>query len=515
MDISLRGYQQHSIDLLTESMRTRHRAPVLVCSTGSGKTRVGAAICRRAIDKGNRVLFITPRRGLTFQASQDFEDLGIENGIIMAGVEHDNRHMVEVASMDTIISRIGKDHITGALLGVEAADLLIIDEAHLSVSLKRKEFLLDVLSGVYGPGKRIIGLTASPCVNGGGGLGGVYDDLLIPISMQELIDQGYLCQPRYYAAEKPDLSSVKITAGDYNKDGLAKAFDTNQIMGDVLSNWVRIAGNSITVVFTPTRATAAHLVERFVAAGYPAEYVDANTSDYDRKAMFDRLRSGRTKVICNVGIVSLGVDIPTIETVVMATATKSVAKWMQAVGRAMRISDGKKYAKIIDHGGMCIDPQMGAVENITEWSLEEKGKVQDRILEAKKEKKEPKEITCSECKTVFKSRRDCPECGHEMKQKTEGLEYYEADLKEVGRNVSKINRQATPEQKEAFFGGLKGYAMKHRYNPGWASHKYKEKYGVWPNKYKNAKPTEPNQEVLNFIRYTQIKWAKSKKSRVA
>ena len=140
--ISLRDYQKHSISLLAQSVRQKNRSPLLVISTGSGKTRTAAAICQRAIEKSNRVLFITPRRGLTFQASQDFDDLGIENGIIMSGVEHDNRHMVEVASMDTIISRLSRNCLTGALLGVEAADILIIDEAHLSVSDKRKQFLV-------------------------------------------------------------------------------------------------------------------------------------------------------------------------------------------------------------------------------------------------------------------------------------------------------------------------------------------------------------------------------------
>lgn len=477
-EIPLREYQQKSVEMLSDSMRAWHRSPLLVISTGSGKTRTAAAICWRAIAMGNRVLFITPRRGLTFQAAQDFEDLGIECGIIMAGVEHDNRHMVEVASMDTIISRLSKDRLTSALFGVEAADILIIDEAHLSVSEKRKQFLTDVLEGKYGEKKRIIGLTASPCVNGGGGLGAVYDDLLVPITMLDLIDQDYLCRPRYFAAEKPDLRNVKITAGDYKKDELEKAFDTDSIMGDVLKNWIRIAENTITVVFTPTRATAGHLVERFAVAGYMAEYVDANTPDHERKDMFDRLGAGTTKIICNVGIIGLGIDIPTIETVVMATATKSVAKWMQAVGRGMRPVDGKEYCTVIDHGGMCIDPKIGAVEHITEWSLEEKSKIQDRNLQKKKDKKEPKEITCVKCKTVFKSRRDCPSCGHVMKHKTEKLEFYEADLKEIKakkmRNLDKPGKQKFWNEclyKSSYLG------MK----IGAAAHMYKKQTGVWPS----------------------------------
>jgi len=475
--ISLRDYQKHSISLLAQSVRQKNRSPLLVISTGSGKTRTAAAICQRAIEKSNRVLFITPRRGLTFQASQDFDDLGIENGIIMSGVEHDNRHMVEVASMDTIISRLSRNCLTGALLGVEAADILIIDEAHLSVSDKRKQFLLDALDGKYGDGKIVIGLTASPCVNGGGGLGAVYDDLLVPITMQELINKGYLTKPRYFAAEKPDLSQVKIAAGDYKKNELSDAFMGEAIMGDVLKNWIRIAENTITVVFTPTRATAAELVDRFNYAGYVAEYVDANTPDNERKKMFDRLGSGKTKIICNVGIIGLGIDIPTIETVVMATATKSVAKWMQAVGRAMRVSDNKEYATVIDHGGMCIDPKIGGVETITAWTLEEKSKIQDRNLQEKKDRKEPMEIVCVKCKTVFKARRDCPACGHEMKTKRQKLKVYQADLKEV--KAKKMLNLDKPGKQRLWNECL--YKASHLgMKVGAAAHMYRKQTKVWP-----------------------------------
>jgi len=472
--MELREFQTNAVSMLRQSIGQGKIAPLLVMSTGAGKTRTAAAICKSATEKGKRVLFITPRRGLTLQAEQAFYDLGIESGIIMAGIEHDPRHRVEVASMDTIISRLGKDHMTNALLGVQAADILIVDEAHLSVSKKRQEFLLAALAGEYDKRKIVIGLTASPCVNGGGGLGAVYDDLLVPVTMSELIDQGYLVQPRYYAAEKPDLSDVKMTGGEYQADGLGDAFADNVIMGDVVTNWWRIAKDTSTVVFTPTRANAASLVERFIGAGVKAEYLDANTTDEDRAEIYSRVTRGRTKVICNVGIVSLGVDIPRIQTVVMATATKSVAKWMQAVGRALRPYEGKDCAFIIDHGGMSIDAGMGPVEFITDWSLDDKTTIQDRTESRKIENKEPKEITCKKCKTVFKGRRTCPACGNEMKQKTEEIEYYEADLKEVKRKkVDKNDKQRVWNDciYTAQYRGLKC---------GAAAHMYKKQIGTWP-----------------------------------
>jgi len=333
-------------------------------------------------------------------------------------------------------------------------------------------------------------------VAGGGGLGGVYDDLLMPITMKELIEQKFLVPARYFAAEKPDFENVGMTAGEYNQKDLGDVYSAEPIMGDVLKNWVQIAVNTITVIFTPTRATAAHLVDLFNKAGYLSEYVDANTKDMERERIYKRLSSGEVKCLMNVGIVSMGVDIPNIQTVVMATATKSIAKWMQAIGRSMRIAEGKECCYIIDHGGMTLDPNMGKVEEITDWDLSEKEKIQDRILDRKKEKQEPKEITCSKCKTVFKARRDCPACGHAMKQPTEPLEYYEADLQEIKKN----NKTSWPE-KIKFMGQLKKYADDKGFKTGWAAHKYKEKFGVFPNdpRVKHAPAISITSEVISFI----------------
>jgi len=120
---------------------------------------------------------------------------------------------------------------------------------------------------------------------------------------------------------------------------------------------------------------------------------------------------------------------------------------------------------------------MGAVEDITEWTLEEKGKIQDRILEAKKERKEPKEITCVKCKTVFKSRLDCPGCGHRMARKTEALEFYEADLKEIRakkmKNLDKPGKQKL-WNKCIYTASYRGMKI------GAAAHMYRKETGVWP-----------------------------------
>ncbi len=150
--INLRDYQQKSVDMLAKSIATGHRAPIIVKPTGSGKTRFAAAICERAIEKGNRILFLAPRRGLVFQTVESFENLGLRCGVLMAGVEYDPRHMIEVGSIDTVTGRIGKSDLNNVKMCVESAKIIITDECHTSVSKARRSFLVDIKSDVYGDG---------------------------------------------------------------------------------------------------------------------------------------------------------------------------------------------------------------------------------------------------------------------------------------------------------------------------------------------------------------------------
>ncbi|HHS83684.1 MAG TPA: DEAD/DEAH box helicase [Gammaproteobacteria bacterium] len=507
--IDLRPRQQVALDILRGAFAKGFSAPVLVAPCGFGKTRVSAAISLAAVEKGKRVLFITPRRNLVIQAFRSFDALGIEAGIHMAGEYHDNRHPISIASMDTIIARIGKNSVE--LQGVYDADLLIIDEAHQSVSAKRKQFLIECLNARYATKKKIIALTASPCVNGGGGLGAVFDELLIPSTMKEEIEDGYLLPPRYFACEKPDLSKIKVVAGEYSASGLGDAYDDVNLVGDVVKNYKRIAPGTAAVCFAPTRKNAAHLAEQFEAAGYPSAYLDANTPDKERQRVFDGIKSGSIKIITNVLIIGMGTDLPPLQTVILATATKSIPRWIQAVGRALRPYTGQDCAYIIDHGGMSIDPKMGPVEDITDWSLSEKSKIQDRVLQRKQESKEAKEIVCIKCKTVFKNRRDCPDCGHRMKQETEALEFYEADLQEVN-SKKKANRDMEWPEKIKFYGMLKHYCRTTGKKSGYAAWKYKEKTGVWPNdgRLKAAPPIPPDSAMKKWITSQNIRFAKRK-----
>lgn len=498
--LRLRDYQQDSIDRLRQSILRGNKAPLLVQPCGTGKTMVATEIIRKTRARGKKAVFYAPRRELVYQTS-DALDAGAQmHGIRMAGVR---QHWagIQVASFDTVRSQRSRDK------PLPRGDVVIIDEAHLSISSKRKEIIQEHLD----QGAVVIGLTATPCRGDGRGLGEIYDDLIESRSVEWFIDNEYLVPARYYAPDKPDLEKVKIARGDYVVDQLGRVVDDPVLIGNIVTQWHRLAHGLSTVVFCVNRAHSRHVCEEFRKQGVSAEHVDGETPTMEREAILDRVRSGETRVLCNVFIATYGLDIPTLECAVLARPTKSLALYHQTLGRVMRISPGKEEAVVIDHAGATAEH--GLFSDPVPWSLNAKEKVQDRQEQQRKERKEPKDITCPQCKHVFRARRDCPKCGFMALQPSEDVPYYEADLKELD-TAGKRNRATPWEEKIAFMGGLKEHARKKGFKDGWAAHAYRKRFGVFPNdpRVNDAPPCPPNQQVMGHIKYLQIQNAKRKQA---
>ena len=494
--MNLRDYQTRALDLLRNVIRSGFTRPILLSPTGSGKTVMAMEIIRRAKDNGKHVLFLAPRRELIMQTSKILDAVKIIHGVIMAGEPRDMHSKVQVGTFDTLHARA----IRSERMLMPKADLVLVDEAHLSISRTRQEIIQ------HYPDAIVIGLTATPARGDGRGLGEIYNEIVPAANVKELTEQGHLVPVRYFAPSEPDLKGLKKNRdGDYVEKALGERMDQAQLIGDIVQNWFRLAKGKSTVVFCVTCAHSRHVRDEFLKAGISAEHVDGNTPHDERKAIMQRVSEGKTMVLCNVYVASYGLDIPRLECAVLARPTKNITLYLQTAGRVLRPFEGKREALIIDHSGAV--KEHGFVDDMVPWTLDETD-VREAKKKAKEEAKEPKEITCGECGTVFKSRRNCPICGHEMIPATQEIPTHAADLEEIEREQRKLNRDMSSVEKKRFFGMLKGYAKKHGFNPGWCSHKYRALTGVWPNAYKNAPMLEPSSEVLNWIKSQNIRYAK-------
>jgi superfamily II DNA or RNA helicase len=497
--LNLRPYQSAAITALRRSLGAGHKRPILCAPTGSGKTVLAAEIIRSARAKGRKVLFLAPRRELIHQASAKLSKFGVGHGIIMAGVDRNVIPDVQIASFDTLHAR----GMRSQRMRMPPADLVIVDEAHLSVADTRQAIIEHYADAV------IVGLTATPARGDGRGLGEIYDDLVSPVSVRQLTDDGFLVPARYFAPTEPDLQGIKLDKeGDYQQKALGQRMDKAELIGDIVENWLRLAYGLSTVVFCVTRSHSRHVAERFGQLGIAAEHLDGETPLDEREAILARVASGETTVLCNVFVATFGLDIPRLACAVLARPTRNLALYLQIAGRVLRPDEGKTEARIIDHSGAV--KAHGFVDDEQPWSLDSSQTIRERKQQQQQATNAAKEIACSKCHTVFKGRRICPNCGFAMVLPGQAVPTHEANLEEV--NPKKENRESTWDEKIAFMGGLKAYAAEHGYNSGWIGHKYRAKFGVWPNdpRVKNAPTMQYDESTRKWLLSQQIRFAKSR-----
>jgi superfamily II DNA or RNA helicase len=493
----LRDYQTKLMAAVGDSFRGGHRKICVQAPTGAGKTAVMSAMVHRWMETGKRVLVLVPRRELAFQVVGTLERFGRYAGIIMAGEERLQGMQAYVASFDTLHARCVQREIHP----LPPADVVIIDEAHLALAQTRRD-IIDAYPDAY-----IAGFTATPARTDGRGLGQMFDDLVMGPSIRWLTDNGHLVPLRYFTGERPNLEGIRVN-GDYNQQQLDEAVDTPRLVGDIVENWLRLAADRRTVVFCTSVKHSRHVCEQFIAAGVTAEHLDGNTPKGERDAILDRVRSGQTQILTNVYVASYGLDIPELSCAVMARPTKSVVLWYQTVGRILRSAPGKQDALLLDHAG-CLD-EHGFIDEPYPWTLA--GNARQQQERERQERREPQPIDCPVCKTVFRATHICPTCGHELAGGAEAVPYYEVDLEEIDRQKKRLNRKMTAEEKGQFFGELKAYGHRRGYAQGWAAHKYRERFGVWPRGQINDCPMRtPSEATLGYIKHLQIKHAKSKK----
>jgi hypothetical protein len=238
----LRDYQAQAIDQIEKATKALYVLP-----TGGGKTIVATDAIMMAVQRGERVLMLTHRREILRQTSLK---IPIDHGLIQAGLNIDLEYPVQVASIQTLWARCMRSN----KIPLPPADLIIVDEAH-HIAARTWQLILDAY-----PHARRIGLTATPCRSDGRGLGNYFDELILGPQIPDLIAQKHLVPTVYYAPAEPDLKGVETRQGDYAIKQLADRMNRDDLVGDIVSNWHKLAQRRKTLVFC---VDVAHSWKRF------------------------------------------------------------------------------------------------------------------------------------------------------------------------------------------------------------------------------------------------------------
>ena len=359
---ALRTYQQEMIGRLDEAWR-QYRSVMVQMPTGTGKTVLMAEVIRREIYTPSQtsplkgagsacgkgyVLIVAHRRELLEQ---------IRGTVRYFGIDMEKEHVV-VESIQKL-SRGGyptpdPSPQRGGECRVEfEPSLVIIDEAHHALA-KTYRMLWE-----RWPKARFLGLTATPCRLNNEGFLDLFQTMVQSHSIQDFIRMGWLSDFDYVTAE-PDNPILKQVAGlkkrsvdgDYQTKEMAMVMDCEESIANLYQAYRQFVNGKKGIVYAINREHARHITEYYQRQKVNCCWIEAKTPAAERDRLVQEYRDGLIDVVVNVDILGEGVDFPEVEFIQLARPTLSLSKYLQQVGRGMRIAEGKDKVVILDHVGM-------------------------------------------------------------------------------------------------------------------------------------------------------------------
>lgn len=463
MTPALRDYQTAALDALRGSYAAGHQAPLLVAPTGSGKTVIFRECARLAQARGNATLVVVHRRELVRQASEKLGEAGVEHGIIATGFPPTPGATVQVASVQTAIRR-----------DIGSFGFVVADEGHHAITATWRK-VIEAQAGA-----RLLGCTATPQRLDGQGLGrdhgGIFDDLVFGATVAELTKAGWLCPAKVFVAKtKLNLRGVHTIAGDYNKGELARAVTAANIAGDAVGEYRKHADHQPAVAFCVSIEHGEATAAAFREAGYRAACVHGGLPALERDRLLAGLASGEIDVLSSCEILGEGVDIPTIGCAILLRPTKSLAVYLQQVGRGLRPAPGKRQLVVLDLAGNAITH--GLPDEDRHWTL---------AGAPKRDASSPAGWVCGECECLNSSGAAfCLDCGtprpHRPREITIDSETVLVELARRERlaTLSYHAFMSRPRSRDE----LELYRRAHGYKKGWTWHaaqRQAELFGVTP-----------------------------------
>lgn len=425
MTITLRPYQNTLIERTRANFIAGKTSQLLVLPTGGGKTMCFSYMASKAVEKGLRVWILAHRVELLEQISRTLSVFNVAHGMVAPGYMSDRHKPVQVASVFTMVRRMER---------YEEPDLIIVDEAHHAISDSTwgkviKEY----------PKAKLLGVTATPIRLSGEGLGDLFQCMVQGPTMRELIDLQALSPYRLFAPAGVDLSGVHTRMGDYVRGELEAAVDKPSVTGDAVAHYKRLANGKRAVAFCVSVAHANHVAEQFRSENISAQAIDGSMERGLRQSLLKEFADGKIKVITSCDLISEGFDVPSIEAAIMLRPTQSLGLYLQQVGRALRIFEGKSEAIILDHAGNVRRHGLPDEERI--WSL-------DGSAKKKTQKKSEVPVkTCGSCfATVAAAATHCA-CGYEFPAVKREINHVDGELQEI--DLVKAQREKRVEQGRA------------------------------------------------------------------
>ncbi len=342
-DKVLYDYQQVDIDKIFNVIDSHpnHYNLLYQLPTGGGKTVIFSSIVREYIQRTNKkVLILTHRIELCKQTSKMLSEFGVLNKIINSKVKElpdQEDYMCFVAMVETLNNRLHDEK-----LEIQDIGLVIIDEAHYNSFRKLFKFFEKCF---------ILGVTATPLSsNIKLPMKDNYRELIVGDSISSLISKGFLAKAKVFSYDV-GLQSLKVGInGDYTVKSSEELYSNMSMQEKLLNAYLDKSKGKKTLIFNNGINTSKEVYETFRNAGFPIRHLDNTTSKQDRKDILKWFKHTPEAIVTSVSILTTGFDEPSVETIILNRATKSLTLYFQMIGRGSRILNNKSEFNVIDLG---------------------------------------------------------------------------------------------------------------------------------------------------------------------
>lgn len=354
----LYDYQKGDIDKIFERLDNAPNNYHLLYQlpTGGGKTVIFSEIVRRYLSKHNKkVVVLTHRIELCKQTSKMLKGFDVKNKIINSNIKElpdQDEYSCFVAMVETLKNRLNDEKLM-----IDNVGLVIIDEAHYNSFRK----LFSQFKNSF-----ILGVTATPLSsNIKLPMHQNYDELIVGDTIQSLINNGFLARATTYSYDV-GLTSLKVGInGDYTVKSSDDLYMNMVMQEKLLHAYTEKSLGKKTLIFNNGINTSLYVYDTFKEAGFPIKHLDNTTSAEDRKEILQWFKKTPDAILTSVGILTTGFDEPTVESIILNRATKSLTLYFQMIGRGSRKLPNKDEFTVIDLGNNAL--RFGLWNDPVDW----------------------------------------------------------------------------------------------------------------------------------------------------
>ena len=362
-EIKLFDYQEDMKERIEKALRL-HRSVMAQMPTGTGKTYLLTAVIDSFVSNNpmEKVWIVAHRRELVSQIDETVRKF----------------HSFSASNTSSLLSSVKAMSIQWLMRHYDEIEeepgMIVIDEAHHALAKTYKEMWERF------PNAKFLGLTATPCRLNGKGFTDLFDVLVQSWSVPEFISKGRLATYDFVSIKSDGMTQRLIDSlqkrgadGDYQNKEMDMLLNKKPSIERLYRSLEEFGKDRKGIVYAINISHAQKITKLYQENGVKAIAIDSKTPATERQQDIEAFKKGDIQVLVNVDIFSEGFDCPDVEFVQLARPTLSLAKYLQMVGRGLRVAKGKKNCVIIDNVGLY--RVFGLPSQVWNWNAMFEGKL--------------------------------------------------------------------------------------------------------------------------------------------